>query len=572
MQKKLSMFIIFIFISIPFFPEGEKGLKIKQIEGNQGKRWAICIGINDYEDENIGDLKKAQNDALSLGKVLEEKGQFDKVITMVNDEDHYKNKMLPTKSNIEKNLDFILEFATPNDLIIFAFSGHGISDWKGNGYLITLDTQLSKKFQTSIKVSDIVEKFKQHNISKTLLILDACREEMTQTKSLSNTKGLMADEFKETEIAATFYSTKAGWYSYEDMDSDYGVFTRFILEGLEGMADTNQDKVVTFSELETYVQKEVNDYSIKNNRKQKPYTKIYGEKYGDLALTTYLKTSIIEEEEFYSRKVTGNVTNFRVSLKAGEEYDTVILAWTPPKNPDYDGYIIFRNTKSSIDYSPVDKMIYLEGEKISATDITVLKLMDKNEKSYIDTNLMEGTEYFYKIFTFKNIDNLTYYSYPGVEKNINTMFDAITVNVKLDSIKVLEVNDSSWGAELYWTIKILTSTGNVLVLKDRDENDYWVAMKDDIKIFDDLKKDSLDITLPNKKESYIEIVINMKEKDEGVTDGWYKEKGTYNHLIKQKTFRYYINDDTIYKQYILTAEEKKSAKVEIKWTITKKTQ
>ena len=45
----------------------QKGLKI--IKTQTGKRWAICIGINNYIDQNLNKLKKSANDALGLAKV-----------------------------------------------------------------------------------------------------------------------------------------------------------------------------------------------------------------------------------------------------------------------------------------------------------------------------------------------------------------------------------------------------------------------------------------------------------------------------------------------------------------------
>jgi uncharacterized caspase-like protein len=171
-------------------------LKINKMAGNEGKRWAVCVGVNNYNDDNIVKLKNAVNDALGLGKTLSDNGDFDKVITVVDDYEHFQDKNLPTKANIEKRIDYILSFASPDDLIVFSFSGHGISDSKGEGYLVVQDTDINKKFETSVKVSDIVKKFKESGIKKTLLILDACREEIAQSKSVG-TKTMLAEQFKE---------------------------------------------------------------------------------------------------------------------------------------------------------------------------------------------------------------------------------------------------------------------------------------------------------------------------------------------------------------------------------------
>ncbi len=56
-----------------------KGLKLKNLdENNGGKRHAIVVGINNYQDTGISDLSKARNDAKLVGKILREQGEFDK--------------------------------------------------------------------------------------------------------------------------------------------------------------------------------------------------------------------------------------------------------------------------------------------------------------------------------------------------------------------------------------------------------------------------------------------------------------------------------------------------------------
>jgi hypothetical protein len=262
-----------------------RGLAIREIKGNEGKRWAICIGINDYYDDKISKLKKARNDAKALGAVLKDNGQFDYVFVMTDDLEP-RDPLFPNKFNIEQKVRSVVEFAGEKDLVVFSFSGHGISDTKGEGYLVGVDSRIDDKFATSVRVSDIVARLSKQKIAKTLLLLDACREEMQEGKGLSN-EGLREARYENAEVAATFYATKSGMFSYEDKESDYGVFSRFVVEGLLGKADGNGDKVVTFNELEAFVQDRVTDWSINNGRSQKPYTRIYGERYGDLALSSY---------------------------------------------------------------------------------------------------------------------------------------------------------------------------------------------------------------------------------------------------------------------------------------------
>ena len=293
-MKQIFLISFFSLLCFFLYSEGEKGVILNKMKGNEGKRWAICIGINTYMDDSISTLKKAQNDAKNLGKIFKTRGQFDHVFVMTDDLD-FMDSLFPVKANIEEKIEYLLEFVDKNDMVVISFSGHGISDNKGNGYLLAVDTRMSNKLETSVRVESIVNKFKAKGLKKTLLLLDACREELLEVKGAGN-EGLKAKIFSSAEVAAIFYATKSGWYSYEDPESDNGVFTRYLLKGMQGDADTSADGVVSFSELEQYVQEKVMEWSLRNGKKQKPYTKIHGEKFGDLGLTAVI-TNVIEDNE-----------------------------------------------------------------------------------------------------------------------------------------------------------------------------------------------------------------------------------------------------------------------------------
>ena len=73
-MKQIVLISILLFSSLVCYSEGEKGIILRKMEGNEGKRWAICIGINGYMDDSISTLAKAQNDAKALGGLLKTKG------------------------------------------------------------------------------------------------------------------------------------------------------------------------------------------------------------------------------------------------------------------------------------------------------------------------------------------------------------------------------------------------------------------------------------------------------------------------------------------------------------------
>jgi uncharacterized caspase-like protein len=306
-KKGTAFLVISVIVALGFAQEGRKGVRIKEMKGNTGKRWAICIGIDDYEDNTIIDLKKARNDAKELGKVLREYGQFDRVYVMTDDLNP-RNKDYPKLMNVRRKLDFLKEHIYLEDLVLFSFSGHGIANSKGEGYLVMADSYREDFQGNSLKIKDIIEWLREIKVKKSLLLLDACREQFQEGRAV-NLNGLKAERFLQAEVGAVFYSTKSGWFSYEEeKEGNFGIFTKYVIEGLKGRADSpkaegNGDGIVTFSELGAYVEEAVSNWALKEERKQKPYTKIYGEKFGDLALSTYTasKSDTVSRETFALR-------------------------------------------------------------------------------------------------------------------------------------------------------------------------------------------------------------------------------------------------------------------------------
>jgi len=393
--------ILFFMVSLSFSQEGRKGIRIKETKGNAGKRWAICIGINDYEDNTIIDLKKARNDAIELGKVLKEYGQFDRVYVMTDDLNP-RNRNYPKLMNVKRKLDFLKGFIEPEDLVLFSFSGHGIANSKGEGCLVTADSYREDFQGSSLKVKEIIEWLKEVKVKKSLLLLDACREQFQEGKAM-NLDGLKAERFLQAEVGAVFYSTKSGWFSYEDKEGVFGVFTRYVIDGLKGQADStkmegNRDGIVTFFELASYVEESVSNWALNEGKRQRPYTKIYGEKYGDLALSAYVlddKPADVKAVESKAKRVYQNDKDFWEA----DYGDGIVMVYIP------EGEFTMGSNDGGNDEKPPHK-VQLDGYWMGKTEVTVkqyMKFVDKTKNHYPEWlgkgnkyNVETGTDDYYK--------------------------------------------------------------------------------------------------------------------------------------------------------------------------------
>jgi len=254
----LAVFLLFVFTGTVF----------AATPADSGKRYAVCIGINDYADSSIVKLTTARNDAVDLGQELLSVG-WDKVFVLKDDVD-YRNQDFPSRTNIENRVNLLADLVKPEDTIFLFFSGHGISDGKESS-ILPVDASLSRLRETSISLSSLISTFNNRGIKKVIVAVDACREQVATTKGLSVVG--ITDTSSGNAAALTLYATKAGWYSYEDTKGRNGVFTRFILEGLEGKADGQDsdrvyDGIVTFSELAAWLPDATGSYALDQGIRQ----------------------------------------------------------------------------------------------------------------------------------------------------------------------------------------------------------------------------------------------------------------------------------------------------------------
>lgn len=116
MRRAISVFVLLCAVLDLGAQGASRGLTlvrrtdaIKEMSGNAGKRYAICIGINNYEDAEFNDLEKARSDATGLGEALKSVGQFDSVTVMTDDIDPRfdAQRNYPRLANIRGKLKYL---------------------------------------------------------------------------------------------------------------------------------------------------------------------------------------------------------------------------------------------------------------------------------------------------------------------------------------------------------------------------------------------------------------------------------------------------------------------------------
>jgi len=216
------------------------------------KIWAVVIGVARYN--HMPALKYTDDDAYQIYAFLKspEGGALpDEQIRVLIDED-------ATRANILRSMRQVFLQADENDVIVFYFSGHGY-----DGSFIPSDYDGYSNLLKHTEVQKILEESKaKHKIC----YADACHsgsaDAMAMRQPYDNTLDKYYSAFKNSKGGVVlFMSSKEEEVSLEDHGLRQGIFSHFLIRGLKGEADTNQNKIITIQELYTFVQKKVKRYT-----------------------------------------------------------------------------------------------------------------------------------------------------------------------------------------------------------------------------------------------------------------------------------------------------------------------
>src|SRR5262245_4565547 len=86
------------------------------------KKYAVLVGVNDYQHEKLPKLQYAVKDVEDLATLL---AKTDYKVTLLCDKSATADHK-PTKANIERELKSILERCRRGDTVILGFAGHGM--------------------------------------------------------------------------------------------------------------------------------------------------------------------------------------------------------------------------------------------------------------------------------------------------------------------------------------------------------------------------------------------------------------------------------------------------------------
>jgi len=219
------------------------------------RKVALLIGVGDY-DRGLPPLPGATKDVEALKNVLANPdiGGFDEVKPLFN----------PERQEMEEAIYRLFAHRQKDDLLLFYFSGHGITDDQGRLYFSTRTTY--KENGNLVKPTAVEARVLQNNMSESrsnhqVVILDCCFSgAIAQGLTVKATGNV---DFK-TQLGgrgrAILTSSTSTQYSFETQDSELSLYTRYLVDGLvQGDADGDSDGWISVEDLHEYASNKVRE-------------------------------------------------------------------------------------------------------------------------------------------------------------------------------------------------------------------------------------------------------------------------------------------------------------------------
>jgi hypothetical protein len=230
---------------------------------------AIIFGVENYK--NVSPVTYAKRDASIM------KEYFANTLGISENRIYFQTNDDVSKAEFDKVFsdDGWLDkrVKTSSDIFVY-FAGHGAPDIKkGEAYLIPYDGDPNYASQTGFSINKMYQKLNDLHAKSVTVFLDACFSGANRESEM-----LLADArpvFIEVEESAvgdvTVFSASGGKeISSAWPEKKHGLFSYFLMKGMQGRANTNRDDKLTVQELGNYINENVSETAGMLDREQTP--------------------------------------------------------------------------------------------------------------------------------------------------------------------------------------------------------------------------------------------------------------------------------------------------------------
>ena len=243
--------------------------KIKAKQDNN--KVALVIGVEKYENLNNLDAIYANRDAKAFRAYANRAfGIPSENIKVLIDKEASRSEILKaTKLWLPQ-----LAKGGGKDIYIF-FAGHGLSSDDGeNLFLLPQDGDSLLLEDTALSRTNMFKQISKLNPNSVTIFFDTCysgqtRSEETLIAGLRPVRLVVEDQDIPNNFTI-FSASSLTQTSGSIEQAKHGIFSYYLMKGLEGNADQNLDNKITNGELIAYLKQNVSEEAFINNRQQEP--------------------------------------------------------------------------------------------------------------------------------------------------------------------------------------------------------------------------------------------------------------------------------------------------------------
>jgi len=231
---------------------------------------AVIFGVEEYK--NVSNVTYANRDASIMREY------FEKILGIPSNRIYFKTNEDVSKAEFDKVfsrngwLDKRVK-EDKTDLYIY-YAGHGAPDIQENkAYLIPYDGDPNYASQTGYEMNKLYDELDNLGAKSSTVFIDACFSGANRDNEM-----LLADArpvFMEVDATmsanVTVFSAAGGKeISSAWPEKKHGLFSYFLMKGMRGEADANNDNQITVGELGDYIKENVSDMAGMLDREQTP--------------------------------------------------------------------------------------------------------------------------------------------------------------------------------------------------------------------------------------------------------------------------------------------------------------
>lgn len=250
-----------LFLSFPDFePIADVDKNIPVATNGNNQTLAVVIGIEEYR--NLPSALYAKRDAQAFYQYARNTLDIpgDNIYYLANEQATFAEffSLFSEQGWLSRNSDRY------TDIVIY-YAGHGSPDPKSRqAYLLPYD-MLSDPHSNGFSLQKILTDLEKTNARSVTVFVDACFSGIDRQNQLVFTgkRAMLANPLKLNQNSNVSIITASTGLQYGGTyeEQKHGLFTYFLLQGLQGAA-RGTDNIITTKELFEYIQKNVKNYSL----------------------------------------------------------------------------------------------------------------------------------------------------------------------------------------------------------------------------------------------------------------------------------------------------------------------